>query len=100
MRNVAADDKPSAIGAFRGRSKGVLIDCEGGYFAGDASGGALFDHAGKTIRNLGMGDSPAAMETAHLPAFLAAVRSRKAGEFAAEALEGHRSTAGCHMANV
>src|SRR5436190_20915390 len=32
--------------------------------------------------------------------FLAAVRNRKAGDLAAEALEGHRSTACCHMANV
>ena len=37
---------------------------------------------------------------AHLSAFLAAVRSRKASDLAAEALAGHRSTACCHMANV
>ena len=32
--------------------------------------------------------------------FVAAVRSRKAGDLAAEALQGHHSTACCHMANV
>jgi hypothetical protein len=37
---------------------------------------------------------------AHLSAFLAGVRTRKAADLAAEALEGHRSTACCHMANV
>jgi hypothetical protein len=32
--------------------------------------------------------------------FIAAVRSRKANELAAEALQGHVSTSCCHMANV
>ena len=32
--------------------------------------------------------------------FVAAVRSRKAGDLAAEALQGHLSTACCHIANV
>jgi hypothetical protein len=78
----------------------VLIDCEGGYFAGDASGGALFDRQGKKIRDLGKGDTPKDLEIAHLSAFLAGVRSRKSSDLAAEAIEGHRSTACCHLANV
>jgi hypothetical protein len=100
VRNVSADKRPASIGTFRGRNKGVVIDCEGGYFAGDGSGGAFFDRSGKKIHDLGEGDSPKALELAHLSAFLAAVRSRKAGDLAAEALEGHRSTVCCHMANV
>jgi hypothetical protein len=35
-----------------------------------------------------------------MSSFVAAVRSRKSGDLVAEALEGHRSTACCHMANV
>jgi predicted dehydrogenase len=100
VRNVSAGKGAAAMGNFRGRSKGVVIDCEGGYFAGDASGGALFDRQGKKVQDLGEGDSPKALELAHLAAFLAGVRSRKAGDLAAEALEGHRSTACCHMANA
>ncbi len=100
IRNVTAGKGGASIGKFRGRTGGIVIDCEGGYFAGDASGGALFDRQGKKIRDLGKGDSPAALERAHLSAFLAAVRSRKASDLAAEALEGHRSTACCHLANV
>ncbi len=46
------------MGKFRGQNKGVVIDCEGGYFAGDASGGAIFDRQGKQVQNLGEGDSP------------------------------------------
>jgi predicted dehydrogenase len=99
VRNVSAG-KGAPMGTFRGQNKGVVIDCEGGYFAGDASGGALFDRQGKKVRDLGQGDSSQALERAHLSAFLAAVRSRKSGDLAAEALEGHRSTACCHMANV
>jgi len=100
VRNVSASKGASSMGKFRGQNKGVVIDCEGGYFAGDASGGAIFDRQGKKVRDLGRGDSPQALELAHLSAFLAGVRSRKAGDLAAEALEGYRSTACCHMANV
>ena len=97
---MSAGKGAASVGKFRGQNKGVVIDCEGGYFAGDASGGAIFDRQGKMVQDLGKGDSPKALELAHLSAFLAGVRSRKASELAAEALEGHRSTACCHMANV
>jgi predicted dehydrogenase len=100
VRNVSAGKGAASMGKFRGQNKGVLIDCEGGYFAGDATGGALFDRQGKKVRDLSDGDSPKALELAHLSAFLAGVRSRNAADLAAEALEGHRSTACCHMANV
>jgi hypothetical protein len=100
VRNVRAGKDAASIGKFRGQNKGVVIDCEGGYFAGDASGGAFFDRQGKMLQTLGEGDSPKALELAHLSAFFTAVRSRKTGDLAAEAIEGHRSTACCHMANV
>jgi hypothetical protein len=100
VRNVRADKSATSIGKFRGQSKGVIIDCEGGYFAGDASGGAIFDRKGKKVQSLADGDSSNALELAHLSAFLAGVRSRKTSDLAAEAIEGHRSTACCHMANV
>jgi hypothetical protein len=100
IRNVKAGKSAGSIGKFRGRTGGVVIDCEEGYFAGDGSGGAFFDREGKKVHDLGKGDSPKALELAHLSAFAAAVRSRKASDLAAEALEGHRSTACCHMANV
>jgi predicted dehydrogenase len=100
VRNVSAGKGAAMIGKFRGQNKGILIDCEGGYFAGDASGGAIFDRQGKKVQDLGAGDSPKSLELTHLSAFLAGVRSRKASDLGAEALEGHRSTACCHMANV
>jgi hypothetical protein len=100
VRNVSAGKGAASMGKFRGQNKGVVIDCEGGYFAGDASGGAFFDRQGKKTQDLKDGDSAKALELAHLSAFLASVRSRKASDLAAEAIEGHRSTACCHMANV
>ena len=33
----------ASMGKFREQDKGVVIECDGGYFAGDASGGAFFD---------------------------------------------------------
>ena len=97
---MSAGKGAASMGKFRGQNQGVVIDCEGGSFAGDASGGAICDRQGKKVQDLGEGDSPKALELAHLSAFLAGVRSRKASDLAAEALEGHRSTACCHMANV
>jgi predicted dehydrogenase len=100
VRNVRAGKEAAAIGKFRNQNRGIFIDCEGGYFAGDASGGAFFDAQGKKTGDLGKGDTSAELERAHLSAFMAAVRSRKTSDLRAEALEGHRSTACCHLANV
>jgi hypothetical protein len=88
------------MGKFRNQNHGIVIDCEGGYFAGDASSGAVFDKQGKKIKDFPDDGSSKGLETSHLANFLAAVRSRKAGDLAAEALQGHHSTACCHMANV
>jgi predicted dehydrogenase len=100
IRNVSAGKGNASMGKFRNRSGGVVIDCEGGYFAGDATGGTLFDKEGKKLKVFADGGSPRALETAHLSNFVAAVRSRKASDLAAEALQGHLSAACCHMANI
>ena len=88
------------MGKFRNQNHGLVIDCEGGYFTGDASGGALFDKQDKKIKDFPDDGSSKGLETSHLSNFLAAVRSREAGDLTAEALQGHHSTACCHMANV
>ena len=100
VRNVRLGNSPDAIGRFRNRKDGVVIDCEGGYFAGDASGGAFFDLQGKKLKDIPDDGSSQRLETTHLSNFVAAVRSRKAGDLAAEALQGHLSAAGCHLANI
>jgi predicted dehydrogenase len=100
IRNVRTAKSPEAMGKFRNQDHGLVIECEGGYFAGDATGGALFDNQGKKIRNITDNGEANRLEASHLSNFLAAVRSRKSGDLAAEALEGHLSAACCHMANI
>src|SRR3954469_12627123 len=73
VRNLSAGKGADRMGKFRGQSKGLVIDCEGGYFAGDSSGGAFFDRQGKKIREIADGDSSKTLETAHLSSFVAAV---------------------------
>lgn len=100
VRNVRAGTSPDAIGKFRGQSRGLVIDCEGGYFAGDASGGALYDKEGKKIKDIEDDGSSKQLEVLHLSHFLTAVRSRKTSDLAAEALQGHLSAACCHLPNI
>ena len=100
IRNLSAGKGGASLGKFRNRDRGVVIDCEGGYFAGDASGGAVFDKAGKKVKDFPDDGSSKTLETTHLANFMAAVRSRKASDLPAEALEGHLSAGCCHMANI
>ncbi len=99
IRNLSAKGAAS-LGRFKNRNRGVVIDCEGGYFAGDATGGAIFDKQGKTLKEIPDDGSSRTLETTHLANFIAAVRIRQASDLAAEAQEGHFSAACCHMANT
>jgi predicted dehydrogenase len=100
VRNVSVAKTADPMGKFRNQNHGVVIDCEGGYFAGDASGGAVFDNQGKKIKDIADDGGSRTLETTHLSNFAAAVRSRKGSELAADALQGHLSAACCHMANI
>ncbi len=100
IRNLSAAKGSASLGKFRSRNRGVVIDCEGGYFAGDASGGAVFDKAGNKVKDFPDDGSSKTLETTHLANFMAAVRSRKTSDLPAEALEGHLSAGCCHMANI
>lgn len=98
IRNVSV--AKGSIGKFRNLTSGIVIDCAGGYFAGDASGGGFFDRQGKQITELTDEGESKRLETAHLSSFVRAVRSRRAEDLAAEALQGHLSTSCCHLANI
>jgi predicted dehydrogenase len=98
VRNVKAPNSTRGIGKFRNADKGIVIDCDGGYLAGDGAAAALFDKTGKKIRDI---DTKANdLEVTHLTQFLAAVRSRDASNLAASAVQGHLSAGFCHMANL
>jgi predicted dehydrogenase len=100
IRNVSVAKGADPMGRFRNRTDGIVIDCEGGCFAGDASGGGIFDHQGKKIKDISDNGESKRLEVAHLSSFAAAIRSRKPDDLAAEALQGHLSTSCCHMANI
>jgi hypothetical protein len=61
---------------------------------------AVFDGNGQKIREFVDRLDPEIQGSAHQANFIAAVRSRKIGDLNAEILDGHRSAALCHMANV
>jgi hypothetical protein len=102
IRNVKAAKGPDTLGKFRNLGQGVVIDCEGGYFAGDSSGGALFDRQGRKLKEFRDDRKPQefALSVSHVGNWVAAIRSRKAGDLHAEALDGHLSAACSHMANA
>jgi predicted dehydrogenase len=100
IRNVSVAKEPNPIGRYRNLTQGIIIDCENGYFAGDATGGALFDKQGKKIKDITDDGESKGLETAHLSNFAGAVRSRKRTDLVAEATDGYLSAVCCHMANV
>jgi len=61
---------------------------------GILAGTALFDRQGKQVRSFS-GESGS-----HFANFLKAVRSRKVSDLHADILEGHQSTALCHLGNI
>ena len=89
----AAVDEP--MDAYRGLRQGVIVQCEGGYYAGSLSGGWVFDNAGKKVKQI-LQKGP----EQHQANFIDAVRSRKREDLHAEILEGHLSTSLCHLANA
>ncbi len=99
IRNLRAS-KQSPMGKYRGHDRGAVIDCEGGFFAGDSGGGQVFDHQGRQIKEFRDSQRSKGLQIAHLANFVAAVRSRRAGDLNAEAAVGHASATCAHLANT
>ncbi len=100
VRNLGGRRTGGGIGNIRGITSGVVIECEGGYFAGASKGGAIYDEAGKKVKDIRNNRDDNQIVADHLSNFFDVVRSRKIENLNAEALEGHLSAAGCHMGNV
>jgi hypothetical protein len=75
---------------------GVCVQCENGYFAGGAGGGWLYDKDDKQVKKFSDPTGPGL----HMANFINAVRSRKPEDLHADILEGHLSSALCHMGNI
>ncbi len=71
---------------------GVVVQCEDGY--ADLRGRIFYDNKGKEIKRF-EAKSPGPQAN-----FIKAVRSRKISDIMTDILEGHLSTALCHMGNI
>lgn len=100
VRNLSSGKQSDAVGRYRGADRGMMIECDGGWIAGDASRVEVFDTAGKKIKEFHDGQANSDLESAHLANFVAAVKSRRTADLNAAAAEGHLSAACSHMANV
>ena len=87
VRGLKTDD-------LLGAKVGVIFYGSEGYIVSpDYSGASLFDPKGKLIKSWRRGGD-------HFGNFLSAVRSRKADSLHAPILEGHFSSALCHLGNI
>ena len=95
VRNLRHSREAKYMDHCRGVREGNVIQCEGGYFGGGRGGGWVYDNQGKRIKQF-PGDGGAG----HARNFIEAVRSRRSQDLNAEIMEGHKSAALCHMANI
>jgi len=83
-----------AMDAYRDIRDGLIVHCENGYLTW-SDGGWVYDNQGKRIKQFkGTGGA------GHHANFIKAVRSRKGSDLNADILEGHLSSALCHMGNI
>jgi predicted dehydrogenase len=90
---------PDAAGSprmshYRGGRVAAVIEFEGGYFVG-TDGGVFYDPEGKRVKAYRGG-----LTTEHHVNFISAVRSRRSADLNASPLDGHLSSALCHMGNI
>lgn len=79
---------------LRGIREGVIVQCEGGYYAG-YRGGWIYDNDGKKIKQI-VGDGG----VNHMKNFLDAVKSRSIQKVAAPVQVGHISNSCCLFGNI
>jgi len=95
VRGLPRDKTSTAMDDYRGVRIGIVIQCEHGYFAGSGGGGWIYDNDGKKIKQFSSTGGGG-----HQGNFIQAVRSRDASSLNADILEGHISSALCHVANI
>ena len=83
-----------ATGDLQGAKVGVIYyGSEGTLVLPNYNGGAAFDKSGKQVASFNAGGD-------HFANFVKAVRSRKSSDLHADILEGHLSSALCHLGNI
>lgn len=79
---------------YKGAGVGVIFECADGYVVVSSySTGVAFSKSGEKLHEF-------KGEADHFANFLAAVRSRKPSDLAADIEEGHLSSALCHLGNI
>jgi predicted dehydrogenase len=91
VRGLPRRKGDSASDELLGTRAATVVHCEGGYFVG----GWAYDNDGKRIRQFKRTGG-----SGHHENFIKAVRSRRVSDLNADVLEGHLSSALCHMGNV
>jgi len=91
VRNLPRKKGDTAMDEYRGVRSGAVIQCENGYFAG----GWAYDNNGEKIKQFKVSGG-----SGHHGNFIKAVRNHKASDLNADILEGHLSTALCHLGNI
>ena len=94
-RNLSMDKADVVMGDFRHIREGFILQYEEGYFAGLRAGGAVLDNSGKEIKRF-----PGDGGGGHAANFIKAVRSRRTTDLNAPLIEGHTSSAVCHLGNI
>jgi len=91
VRGLPMESGVEAMPHYRGVRIGNVIHCEHGYVAG----GYAYDNEGNRIKQFPMEGG-----SQHQDNFIEAVRSRRQSDLTADILEGHLSSALCHMGNI
>ncbi len=86
---IRAQGRPGAFG-------GVAVVCEGGYCIGTI----VYDNAGRVIKDLPRPRARGRDRARPQTAFINAIRSRNIADLRPDILQGHLSTAVCHMGNI
>ncbi len=90
----AAGARGGAMDKYRGVGVGNVVDCEGGYVVSSSYFSATaYDRDGKMLKEFKGSDG-------HMKNFIDVVRSRKLADLRGPILEGHVSSALCHLGNI
>ena len=94
VRGLPEKTDSKLMDKYKGADIGVVIECEGGHIlVPNYSGATAFDKNGKELKTFEGAAS-------HFENFIRAVRSRRESDLHASIVEGHHSTALCHISNI
>ena len=94
VRGLPRKKGDTSMDNYRGTRIGVVVQCEGGYFAAGEGGGWIYDKDNNKVKQFTRSGGE------HHQNFIDAVRSRKVSDLNADIEKGHLSSALCHVGNI